>query len=71
MQYTASAVIPSKKPGTPVKKIFRIKISIYGLPGMILNENEVEFVNEQFVNISEVTNIVLKLISVGHLGVTV
>ena len=71
MQYTASAVIPSKKPGTPVKKIFQIKISIYGLPGMILNESEVEFVNEQFVNISEVTNIVLKLISVGHLGVTV
>lgn len=71
MQYTASAVIPSKKPGTPVKKIVQIKISIYGLPGMILNENEVEFVNEQFVNISEVTNIVLKLISVGHLGVTV
>ena len=71
MQYTASAVIPSKKPGTPVKKIVQIKISIYGLPGMILNENEVEFVNEQFMNISEVTNIVLKLISVGHLGVTV
>ena len=38
---------------------------------MILNENEVEFVKKQFVNISEVTNIVLKLISVGQLGVTV
>ena len=60
---SASAVIPSKKPETIIKKIFQIWISVYGLPEKFLSDNGGEFANQEFVNMCEATNINFKLTS--------
>ena len=54
---SASIVITSKKPDIIISKIFKVWISVYGLPEKFLSDNGGEFANDHFTNMCEAMNI--------------
>ena len=55
-----AARIPNKKPSTILKAIFSHWIGIFGTPVQFLSDNGGEFINNEFVELCESANIVVK-----------
>ena len=59
-RYSASAIVPNKKPESIISTIFKNWISIFGPPHTFLSDNGGEFINEEFISLGEAYNIRLR-----------